>query len=61
MAKGAKRAVAAARKATDKRVAGTSQNPSNIKGSLAQGAGKTHLVVFKDRRVRSAGRPKKAS
>ena len=60
MAKGAKRAVSAARKATDKRVVGTSQNPEKIKGSLAGGA-KTNLVVFRDRRVRSAGRPKKAS
>lgn len=61
MAHKTKRAVSATRKATDKRVSGTAKNPSNIKGSLAEGAGKTHLVVFHDRRVRSAGRPKKAS
>jgi hypothetical protein len=56
-----KRAVAGARKATDKRVVGTAQNPGTIKGSMAKGAGATHLVGFTDRRVRGAGRPKKAS
>lgn len=61
MTKKAKRAVTATRKATDKRVVGTSQNPETIKGSLAGGVGSTHLVNFRDRRVRSAGRPKKAS
>lgn len=61
MTKKAKRAVTATRKATDKRVVGTAQNPSTIQGSLASGAGATHLVNFRDRRVRSAGRPKKAS
>jgi hypothetical protein len=59
--KTAKRAVSAARKATDKRVVGTAQNPSTIQGNLAGGAGATHLVNFTDRRVRGAGRPKKAS
>jgi len=61
MTKKAKRAVTSTRKATDKRVVGTAQNPETIKGSLAGGAGSTHLVMFRDRRVRSAGRPKKAS
>lgn len=59
--KKAKRAVSPARKATDKRVVGTAQNPETIRGNLAGGAGSTHLVPFRDRRVRSAGRPKKAS
>lgn len=56
-----KRAVGSARKATDKRVTGTAKNPETIKGSMAKGAGATHLVGFTDRRVRTAGRPKKAS
>lgn len=56
-----KRAVGTARKATDKRVVGTAQNPQTIQGSLSGGAGATHLVNFTDRRVRGAGRPKKAS
>lgn len=59
--KKAKRAVSAARKATDKRVVGTSQNPSTIQGNLAGGAGSTHLTMYRERRVRSAGRPKRAS
>jgi len=60
MTKKAKRAVGSTRKATDKRVVGTAQNPSTIRGNLAGGAGATHLVNFTDRRVRAAGRPKKA-
>lgn len=59
--KTAKRAVKPARKATDKRVVGTAQNPETIQGSLAGGAGSTHLTMYKERRVRSSGRPKKAS
>ncbi|APC46308.1 hypothetical protein HWB05_gp046 [Streptomyces phage BRock] len=56
-----KRAVGSARKATDKRVVGTSQNPSTMRGDLAGGAGSTHLTMYRERRVRSAGRPKRAS
>lgn len=54
-----KRAVPNARKATDKRVVGTAQNPTTIQGSLAGGAGTGHLIPFHDRR-REVGRPKKA-
>lgn len=59
--KTAKRAVKPARKATDKRVVGTSQNPETIKGSLVGGAGSTHLTVYRERRVRGAGRPRRAT
>lgn len=59
--KHAKRAVGTAHRATDKRVVGTAQNPTNIQGSLAGGAGAGHLIPFNDRRAsRGAGRPKKA-
>lgn len=61
MAKAAKRAVAAARKSTDKRVVGSSQNPKTIKGSSGEGAkmGAAKTAKYVAPKRAGAGRPKK--
>jgi hypothetical protein len=61
MAKAAKRAVSAARKATDKRVVGSAQNPTTIKGSVGSGAkaGDAKTAKYVAPKRSGAGRPKK--
>lgn len=55
-----KRAVGHARRATDKRVVGSAQNPRNVHVSGGASTAELKLIQFNDRRAsRGAGRPKK--
>ena len=61
MAKAAKKAVAPARRATDKRVVGSAQNPTTIKGTSGVGAkaGTAKTAKYVAPKRAGAGRPKK--